>query len=219
MDITYRRPSSHLRDLRERAQKVEVLLERNIKRSKAKLPDNLRKCLEDPRLKQYLNDESTKAANFIIQAVLSWVLGDGLSPRVLDRTLCEVEGFDYNEPNTDVSAEIKKAVRNIEKLRKDERYDVYNLPIRNYTEDVLHHWLKSWKYIESRRFNDEEIEVIYCDITKAIEKLPEREKNVVNYYKDGFSLEEIEKMMGIEAWRSYNKAKKLLAGILLNAKQ
>jgi len=212
----YRRPVAHLRDLRERAYRQAGRLERQTRQAEELLSEDLREALHDPRVGLVLAHRETLLLNYAARVLLDWTLGLGLPPRLFDRAMSEVEAFEYAEPVlTTPNLDVQHTVQQIERLRRDERYSIYNLAARKYTEDVLHHWLRCWSYVEQGRMEDEELNAVYCDLTSAIDQLPPAEREVVDLFREGYTLTEISTRLKTDCRRRLQSAKRRLARILL----
>ena len=82
--------------------------------------------------------------------------------------------------------------RAIDRLMKDGRYTVWTLPSKDYTEDVVEHWVRyHWPHLETVYFNgprgdfESDLFLIYLDLTQAIEELPLHERTVIRLLTEG----------------------------------
>lgn len=83
----------------------------------------------------------------------------------------------------------------IDRLLREGRHTVWNLPHLDYTQDVVEHWLRYyWPVLLSIHENGEmsgsdlenDYHLIYLDLTCAIAKLPPREKRMATMLTEGY---------------------------------
>lgn len=101
----------------------------------------------------------------------------------------------------------------------DEKYQRHNLWHRDYTPDVVEHWLRfHWAWLEALRDDgDLDAVCVYSDLETAIKRLPDEPRKVVRMFIHGFPATQITEELGVNATKVAKVAYKQLSDFLTGA--